>query len=345
MKTFIKISFITVSSIIVIAFCFLYWAHLGSTSHEAFIGGVCSDNAHTPKSIRIVTYNIANGRGSIPDGVNLQNKQTMKRNLNGIADFLRDVNADIVFLQEVDFASKRSDYINQAKYLTDKAGYSCFACVTNWVKNYIPYPYWPISQHFGQMKSGQCILSKFPVKHNQRVALPQRQDKPFYYTAFYYDDAIQSANIEIDNRAFVVFNVHQEAINIENKEREIRMLIDAIKDTSNPYVIVAGDFNALPPIASLKNNFPDLKGTPWANLDVTNDRTMEYFISSLPNFVEAIPKTFTSDNMFTFPADSPNRRLDYIFFSKSLKRLAGQIMNPPGAISDHRPLYVELEIN
>lgn len=313
---------------------------MGSAKHEAFIGGMCPGNPNAPDVLKIITYNIAAGRGAIPNDEIIQDKLTTEHNLKNIADFLKTASADIVFLQEVDFSSKRTHYINEAMFIAEKAGYPCYACVTNWVKNYIPYPDGPPSRHFGRMKSGQCILSKYPIRNNQRIALPQRKDKPFYYTAFYYDDAIQSAIIDIGGKLFKLFGVHQEAIDIENKEKEVNILVDEIKKTTEPYVIAGGDFNAVPPIASLKKDFPDLKDTPWADLDITKDKTMEYFVTSLPNFSEAIPTTFTTDGNFTFPSNLPNRRLDYIFFSGTLKRSNGQALNP-GPFSDHRPLYVE----
>jgi endonuclease/exonuclease/phosphatase family metal-dependent hydrolase len=48
---------------------------------------------------------------------------------------------------------------------------------------------------------------------------------------------------------------------------------------------------------------------------------------------------------FTFPADSPTRRLDYIFFGRALTRISAEVVAPPpGPHSDHLPIFAELEL-
>jgi endonuclease/exonuclease/phosphatase family metal-dependent hydrolase len=315
---------------------FLYWAHLGSNKHESFIIGSSPNNLSESRTVSVVTFNIAGGLGSMYEGMDLHDDKYKRNNIDKIARFLRNENLDIVLLQEADFKLK------QEHHLAEEAGYPYYACVTNWVKNYVPYPPWQISNHLRRVKYGQCILSKFPIVENRRIPLPQIEGKPFYYRAFYPEDAIQTATIKIGSKPLVVFNVHQEAFDKQRREKEIRILVDVIKNSPIPDVIVGGDFNALPPIAQLRKDYPELKGTPWFHLNHIDDNALEYFIGSLPDFVEAIPTTFDLDDNFTCPAKSPNKRLDYIFFPKSWNRLNSQILNP-GLISDHLPVYVELK--
>jgi len=318
---------------------FLYWAHLGSSKHEAYVK--CSDvskisKQNTPEKIKILSYNVIYGRVSFFMENRCRRKDIVKV-LEKIGDFLRETDADIVLLQEVDHLS------NQTRFLAEYAGYTDYAYATNWIRNYIPYPPWPPKAHLGRIHGGLSILSRYPIIAHERVAMPRMKRLPFYVRAFYWDNAVQSADIKVGEKLFKIFNIHQDSGDTETRENEMRILIDMIKRSSTPYVIVGGDFNAVPSIASVKNDFPDLRGTSWSHLDLTDDRTMDIFLEALPEFNEAVSTTFVLDDMHTYPADKPNRRIDYIFFSKMLEHIDGMVLNP-GPISDHRAVYAELKL-
>jgi endonuclease/exonuclease/phosphatase family metal-dependent hydrolase len=340
-----KKTFILVVALVVALLCFLYWAHLPTDSHSAFTVNDSSGNiSANPSKIRVITFNIAYGRGPDDDIIfGPKNKSEIERNLKQIGLFLKNANADIVLLQETDLASKRTYFIDEAKFLSEQAGYASYACVTNWIKNYIPFPYWPPSWHFGRMKSGQCILSKFPITDNKRTALPQRTDKPFFYTAFYLDRAVQTADLNINSTPYRVFNVHQEAFDISNREKQALILAGLVNDTTEKNIVVAGDFNALPINASKKKSFPD--DTQWKEWDdVSGDRSLELFIESTPNLREASVPISAEREMFTFPSEDPNRQLDHIFLSKNLRHIKSRVLNMAAGLSDHLPVYAEIEM-
>ncbi len=318
---------------------FLYWGHLGSSDHESFIFNSKGSSSKT-NNLKIISYNIAYGRGVADDKGDLRSKETIEGYLDKISDLLIISNADIVLLQEVDLASKRTHYINQAEYIAKRSGYPSYACVTTWIKNYIPYDYWPPSQHYGRMKSGQCILSKFPIISNERIPLPQRKDKPFFYTAFYLDRAIQSAEISVGKNTFKIFNVHLEAFAFKNRLKQAEILASHINNLlADDKIIVGGDFNALPPQATVKKDFPDKPDGPWK--DASGDMTMSEFIALAPQLQEVVPTARPESESFTYPGDAPNRRLDYIFCSKNLKIIRGMILQI-SPISDHLPVFAKI---
>jgi len=329
-----------IATLLVVALAtFLYWGHLGSDDHESFIFNSKGSSTKT-KHIKTVSYNIAYGRGAIDDKGDLRSKEAIEGYLDKISDLLIVSDANIVLLQEVDLASKRTHYINQAEYIAKRSGYPSYACVTTWIKNYIPYPYWPPSQHYGRMKSGQCILSKFPIASNKRIELPQRTDKPFFYTAFYLDRAIQVAEIMVGKATLHVFNVHLVAYDFNNKLEQAEILASHINNLlADDKIIVGGDFNALPPNATMKKDFPDKPDGPWK--DVSDDMTMNEFMTLSPRLQEVIRKAIPESETFTYPGNAPNRRLDYIFCSKNLKIKKGKILQS-GPISDHLPVYATI---
>ncbi len=343
MKIFIKIiSAVACAGIIAVAI-FLYWGQL-SSQHEAFIGGSCNDQGQSPSSLKIVSYNIGFGNGLESERVGIKNIEEIKQNLDGIANFLKGT--DIALLQEVDLASRRTYYIDEAAMVAEHAGFACYACVTNWVKNFVPYPYWPISDQYGKMKSGQCILSRYPIINNIRVPLPQRTDKPFWYTAFYFDRAAQMAEVLVGDRRISVVNNHLEPFDIGNREEQGRELSKLIKGLPGESLIVGGDFNALPPDASIKKNFADKPENYWKEWgDVSSDETMKRFFMANPNLNEVMDDVANENETFTFPADNPNRRVDYLFFSKDLAKKEGKVVPSAGPISDHLPVYLELSLH
>jgi endonuclease/exonuclease/phosphatase family metal-dependent hydrolase len=343
--TLIKIAVALFASAAAILLIFLFWAHLSAGGHVSYIVNGTEAAPADLSSIKVMAFNIAYGRGAKDDIiVGRRPEAEIRKNLDGIAGLIKDSGADIALLQEVDLASKRTHFIDEAKYLAENAGYPSYACVTNWVKNYVPFPYWPPSNHFGRVKSGQCVLSKIPIAGNERIALPQRRDKPFFYTAFDLTRAVQAVDVVIGGKPYKIFNVHEEAFNIENREEQAAILARLVKDSAGN-TIVGGDFNALPQNASMKKNFPDKPEKLWKEeADLTSDRSIKIFTTLAPRLSESLPAGTPEGETFTYPADAPNRRLDYIFFSEGIKAHGGHVMKEAGVLSDHLPVYVELEL-
>ncbi len=68
------------------------------------------------------------------------------------------------------------------------------------------------------------------------------------------------------------------------------------------------------------------------------------------DFIQSLQKNFTllsASDQFTFPADTPNQTIDYIFSANTpdyvVRSVAGSVIEEPVA-SDHRPLWVDLII-
>lgn len=339
-KIFIKIISAIACLGVIAVIIFLYWGQL-SSGHEAFIGGTCDDRGQSPSSLKVVSYNIAFGNGLESERIGIKKIYEIKQNLDEIANFLKGF--DIALLQEVDLASRRTHYIDEVTRIADHAGFDCYACVTNWVKNFVPYPYWPVSNQYGKMKSGQCVLSRYPIINTVRLPLPQRTDKPFWYTAFYFDRAVQVAEILVGDRKINVVNNHLEPFDIKNREAQGRELSKLIKRLSNKNLIVGGDFNALPPNAAIKKNFADRPEKYWKEWrDVSGDETMKQFFLANKKLNEAVDGAQNESETFTLPPDNPNRRVDYLFFSKDLVKKEGKVISSTGPISDHLPVYLEL---
>ena len=80
------------------------------------------------------------------------------------------------------------------------------------------------------MHSGQGVLSRFPIRRNRRVRLPQPVfENPFWYNWFYLNRAVQIVELDVPGEQPVqLFNVHLEAFSQSNREQQARLLKDLV---------------------------------------------------------------------------------------------------------------------
>jgi len=337
-----KLFGIFVIVLLVTLMALFFWASGGDSDDREVSPGLIIDRSAevAPKAaaieLTVVTFNIGYGRGPAGDESGPWTREHIVKHLDGIASQLVAIDADLAFLQEVDLASSRSHDIDEGRYLADKARYPFASCVTTWEKNYVPFPYWPPSRHYGAMKSGQCILSRFPITSSTRHRLPQPASNPWWRNAFYLNRALDLVKIKVGETTFDIVNVHLEAFDTDNRMDHAQRLVNLIDQggLDKRRLIVAGDFNAPPPEATQRKGFVD---EPEA--DFTGDAT----IALLRN-VDGLTQTLVDESVFTFPADLPSRRLDYIFIGAGLSVVETRVVTDSGPWSDHLPVFARLSV-
>jgi endonuclease/exonuclease/phosphatase family metal-dependent hydrolase len=91
----------------------------------------------------------------------------------------------------------------------------------------------------------------------------------------------------------------------------------------------------------MKKGFPDEPDN-----DMSGDRTIE-IVKNIKGFREIIsPEEYAADEnkFFTFPADAPSRRLDYMFYSEDLRLIQGSIIKSEQIFSDHLPIIARFHM-
>jgi len=295
------------------------------------------DVEEIPSVIKIVTFNIGflYGRGSEGSGYEHRDIEFYEKALVHISKEMIHWDADIVFLQEIDFDSSRSHYIDQAKFIATKAGYPFVAEAISWEANYIPFPYFPLRNNFGKMNSGGAILSKYPLSDHQVTLLTKPLSQPWWYNLFYLHRYFQKVSVTIGDKKFNLMNLHLEAFDKANRKEQIEILLEEVKKSKIDFI--AGDFNMVPTSALKKSKF-------FNDDDYENDPSYELMKKS--NLFEVIPEEIYGKDearFFTFPAWRPDRRLDYIWYNSSLKMMKAEVL--PSASSDHLPLKATFQIN
>ena len=337
-----------VGSLLIVVLCilvFLSWSSypwsLEEKKNQGSIINVEPDHMvdveETPSVIKVLTFNIGflYGKGSEGSGYEHRDLDYYEKSLIKVSnDFIR-WNADIVFLQEVDFESSRSHFIDQATFIAKKAGYPFVAQAVSWEANYIPFPYFPIKNNFGRMKSGGAILSKYPLDVHEFTLLKKPLSQPWWYNLFYLHRYFQKVTVTIGDKSFKLVNLHLEAFDKNNRREQLELLNSEIGKTK--FDLIAGDFNMVPTGALKKSKF-------FNEDDYENDGS--YDLMKRSSLLEVIPEEIylkDEQRFFTFPSWSPDRRLDYIWYQPSLKMMKAEVLS--SASSDHLPLMATFQIN
>lgn len=157
---------------------------------------------------------------------------------------------------------------------------------------------------------GNAVLTRFPVltatNLHYQMLRPNEQR------------GLLQLLLEIHGRRLVFMTTH---IDYRPDDAERLMNIEQIGQVAKPYadqpVIVSGDFNATPG-SRTHSNMKELFADSW--------------------------ELIGSGDGFTFPADSPRTRIDYLWVSRNTAIRPVRIWVPSSAASDHRPVVAEFEM-
>ena len=202
------------------------------------------------ESFSVLTWNI--GYGALGDNadffmdggkmVSSASKERVQQNMEGIAGVLKELQPEVIFLQEVDLDSRRSHSINEQSFLERKLTGYCDSFAANHKVLYVPYPVPPI----GKVECGLTTFSQYRVVDAVRVALPC----PFHYPVRIANlkrcVMVSRIPVEGSDKYLVLVNLHLEAYDDgEGKLAQTKMLSDLLQKEveKGNYVIAAGDFN------------------------------------------------------------------------------------------------------
>lgn len=242
----------------------------------------CASNQ--PFTLRVLTYNIHHGEGM--DG---------RIDLERIAAVIRDCDADLVALQEVDRGVQRSGQLDQPATLAALTGMQAI-----FYKN--------IDHQGGEY--GNAVLSRLPVEHHENHDLPKSLPNE--------QRGLLEVHLRIDQTPLIFFATHLD-YRADDGERmsSVAALRQRVERNPDVPIIVAGDLNALPDSRVIRS-------------------TTEFLHDA---------RDADDEHDFTFPADRPDRRIDYVLFSdaRRMRCLEHRVL-PESVASDHRPVLAVIQI-
>ena len=191
--------------------------------------------------------------------------------------------------------------------------------------------------------SGQAVLSRFPIREQQVVALPQPEANPFWYNWFYLQRMVQRVSIDLGEGVLLtVVNLHLEAFDRPNRELQARLVADLLRQASGPLLVAGGDLNTVPPEAPLRKAFPDEPET-----DMDGESTIPTLRAAHPGLVDVHPSAAYAgpEPPLTFPSARPNRKLDYLFHDQAgLACESARVLDAGPPCSDHLPVAAVLRL-
>ena len=268
---------------------------------------------HATGRIRVACYNIAHGRGLNVDNWTDDSEAERLARLDEIAELLREVDADVVALNEVDFACSWSHGVNQAEYLAEKAGYRYFAEERNLDFRVVNYTW----------KFGNAILSKHPIKKAEEISYPSYQT---WENRMAGKKRGICCELDLGNSTVRIASIHLSHRSEDVRVESARMLCDLAKQDASP-LIIAGDFNSTPPGFALSKN-----SAAGENAIAVLDESQLF---------HGLPESMPDASGMTFRADDPTHVIDWIMIPASWQFTSYEAID--STLSDHRPIVATIE--
>lgn len=159
---------------------------------------------------------------------------------------------------------------------------------------------------------GNALLSRYPIRSAETIAIP---DAPVVDDAYYETRCVLRARVRIPAVDELVFLVTHVGLADGEKDRAMDTVAGLVAAEQTRLVLL-GDLNMTPDDAR--------HGRLKAWLSDTADGA------------------YGGDRLLTFPADAPDRKIDYIYVSAGI---GVQDVSAPGiTVSDHRPYLADLEV-
>ena len=265
--------------------------------YEAKVLTYAPDN---PTSLKIMTWNIKFGGARIDfffDGWGdevLMSESVVIENTYNIAEYINDVDPDIILLQELDIDSKRSAYVDQMQFILDATDLNYGAYASQWKADFVP------SDGLGRMNSGNAIMSKWKITDAVRIALPlidQDGLTQYFYlrrnilktkivvqeayadsTVFRSSNFVQKTHYFIDHPT-ELYELYSDNDGIEGVNYPLGWKNNAIKITNDNWILSTNGYNLLPDPneditvylddGSAANNAMTIDGVNYINPDET----------------------------------------------------------------------------
>lgn len=252
-KRIIRIIVIVLITVLVLvlayaAYLFLSYKRIGNSELGIVDGN--ADMIKPGQDYTAVTWNIGFGAytadyGFFMDGGTESwavSKEGLDRNLNQIAAFLKDEQADIYMIEEVDTDATRSYHTDERVPITAVMKDYSYCYNPNFDSPFLMYP---ILQPHGKSKAGMMTFSAFRMTDAERVELPVEDG---LMKLLDLDRCYTKVHVPVeDGGELVLYTVHLSAYTSDGtiSARQLRMLLNDMQSEyeKGSYCIAGGDFN------------------------------------------------------------------------------------------------------
>ncbi len=269
-------------------------------------------------------------------------KELTEKYVNGAANFVQSIQSDFFMLQEVDFDSKRSYFINQF----EKFSKSLPAYAAHFAPNYhLPSVTVPLLEpwHFyGKVNSGIATFSKYQPVEAMRYQLPGSFGWPTRILQLDRCVLLQRYNVQ-NNKQLVLLNIHNSAHDKDGslKRQEMDFIKDLVLNEYNKgnYVIAGGDWNECPPYFQFDTFMPG-RGADYHQFNIEAEFLPEdwqwIYDPTVPTNRKAADPYQKGETFVTL--------IDFFLISPNVQVTSVKGMNQDFQFSDHQPVWMEVRL-
>ena len=296
----------------------------------------------------IVTWNI--GYGALGDnadffmdggkGVKTADLERVNSNLDGIVTELNTLEPDILFVQEADQDSARSEHINEVDRLSQNMTGTCYAFANNFKVAFLPFPVPPI----GKVDSGIATFSAYPMASAERIQLPIPFKWPVRMANLKRCVLETRVPLEGTDKELVLMNLHLEAYDSgEGKIEQTKMLAGLVKAevAKGNYVIAGGDFNQI--FSSEDSGIYPAQEGKWAAGEIPVDNftgKWQFLMDERTPTCRSLDQPYAGADHSTFQY----YLIDGFIVSDNIKVKLCETQDAGFVYSDHNPVLAELTL-
>jgi len=270
--------------------------------------------------LTIGAYNLNHGLGANPFSwkkAQRPPRQELDSRMAGLAALLKEANADLLVLNEVDFASFRTYHLNQAAYLAEHAGFPFWVEQTN-----------VDAALFGwRHRYGNALLSRYPLADPRLVRLPGHGwwesvgwgKKEGLLCSVYPspENSMQILAVHLDHR-------------LESTRLKSVRVIHRLRRTSPGPLILAGDFNSMPA------HYPQAAPDPYGQT------ALSWLLAQGGYQTRPQPGELPGPLDLTFSTLNPCQVIDWIMVPGDWHINSHRVVDT--GLSDHRMVLMEVEV-
>ena len=354
MKKAVRILLIALAALLVIVLgyvAYVFIAYHRIPDHQALDvrpGESAGETVRAGDELTVLSWNI--GFGAYEDDYNFfmdggseswaWSRERLNKNLSGISAELKSANADLYFLQEVDYDSTRTYHVDEREFLyAAQPGYASVYAV-----NYdSPFLFYPLHQPHGSSRAGLMTLTKLAVSSAERRSLPVEAGVTKLVDL---DRCYSVSRVPAEGgRELCLYNLHLSAYSSDGSiaDEQLRMLLSDMQaevERGN-YVIGGGDFNKdLLPGGSEAYFGVSADGYTWAQ-PIPEGTIPDGLSLVVPFDVDHPVATCRTANEPYNEETTFRVTVDGFLVSDNVEAVSADVVDAGYRYSDHNPIYMD----
>ncbi|GIX46541.1 MAG: hypothetical protein KatS3mg131_0752 [Candidatus Tectimicrobiota bacterium] len=231
----------------------LLWAGGGKTVSERCSAGIIEAipeapeaPATTPETLVVLFARLAYG---LETPWTTASPEALYDRLDAFIEAVAAVGADVVVVQEVDFASQRTYGLDQLTYIATALGWKYLARAFTWECRYLP---WPPRRRLGRLSAGMGVLSPYPLVQNVRQRLTSSVREPLLAALFAPFPLVQLVDVQCGRATLRLLSAALSPRNGATRRRQAQELVDFVCQVAAPACLLVGPYGSAEVVARLR---------------------------------------------------------------------------------------------